>query len=188
MKRAVESFLLRQLSDPLPARFIDLEKTALVIKGFELDGKTYAGTEDWVEVTHAGKHGKMTRGALCKPAETITAPGSTIKKLRQKRLVVLLHDQSYESGPYDVYALPGGRGYKWWDEFDASLKFNAELPNEFSDLWVPVRDREQVFYLPWKMCTGWPLANSPEAIGSRYVIDLSSALNEQHDRMVASVY
>jgi hypothetical protein len=188
VKRAIESYLLRQMADPLPARLLDLPRTALVLRRIEHEGKVYLGTEDWVEVQHAGKSGKMTRAMLSKPAEEVVAPGSQIKIWRQKRLVQLLHDQSYESGPYDVYALPdGARGYKWWDKPDDSLQYTIEPENEFSDLWTPIREGQKpIYFLPWRMVTGWPLKG--ESGASVRCIDLGPALQSQHQRMVAAAY
>jgi hypothetical protein len=198
MKRSLEAFLLRQLSDPWPAQVLDLPKTALVVIGFTLEGKVYHGTQDLEEVEYqeylesTGKRtgkvrGKVTRAQLCKPAETVTAEGSVIRKLREKRLVTLLCNQSLESGPYDVYQIADlGRGFTPWDGPDDSVRYTIEPENEFSNLWVPVRSQGRSYFVPWRMVTGWPLKGEPGAIGG--YIDLSSALESQHRKMVANAY
>jgi hypothetical protein len=193
MKRSLEAFLLRQLSNPMPARFLDLPRTALVLKRLTHEDRTYEGTTDWIEVQHAGKTGKMTRQMMGRPAETVVAPGSVVRKWREQNKVQLLHDESYESGPYDVYSLPDGRGYRHWDEAvrDDSVQYSIEPENEFSDLWVPIRRRRQsgwseIHYVPWKTVTGWPLKGESGATGG--FIDLSSALESQHRKMVANAY
>jgi hypothetical protein len=190
VKRAIEAFLLRQLSDAMPERLLDLPKSALVLHRFEYEGKVYPGTQDWVEVTHEGKRCKATGEMLSKPAEEVRAPGSVIRKWREKRWVQLLTDGSLESGPWDIFSLPeGARGYRYWDEGvpDDSVQYTIEPENEFSNLWVPLRELgKPLYFLKWRQCTEWPLKGEPGA-GVRF-IDLSSRLDAMHRKMVSAAY
>jgi hypothetical protein len=202
MKECIREFFWNQRRDPLPSRLLDLEKTALVIKGFTLGERVYHGTEDLEEIEYrehdsksAGKlRGKVTRAQLCRPAETVTAAGSVIRKLPEKRLVQLLHDETYESAAWDVFGLLAGRrGYKPWDKPDASELYSIEPEDEYSDLWTPVRRRMQsgwsgIFYWPWRLCTHLPLKGERGHELSRMFIDLSADLQSQHERLVTAAY
>ena len=198
MKRDIESFLLRQLSDPLAEKLLDLPKRATVLESLTYEGRTYLGSNDWVTIQHGGKPGKIRRSQLGTPAEIVEAAGSLIKDWREQRKVQLITNGSFESGPVDVYSVDGRRGFRHWDEPDASLKYNIEPESEFSDLWVPCRrlgprqgiqkprQWSEIFYLPWRCCTGWPLIQT--AAGAEYAIDLAGSLQAQHEKVVSSAY
>jgi hypothetical protein len=205
MKAKLRDYFERQQYEPWPERLLDLPKSALVIRGFELDGVTYRGTLDTEEIEYVpvlglpGKtRGKISREQLRRPPETVTAAGSVVKKLREKRLVQLIPPTSgqYDSAgsPWDTFALGGSkRGFRPWDLPDDSVRY-APMPEdevEFADLWEPVRrwPRPEIFYLQWKWCWGWTLTNDPKNVqAGKYGIDLVGYNQEQHTAMVSGAY
>ncbi len=113
MKRFIEAWLLRSLIDPPLARVLDLPKTATVIKGFTNEGRSYHGVDDWFEIESEGKRGQVTRAMLGQSGDTIVAPGSVMRDLRQNGLVQLVCDETLESGPYTVFDVENGvRGFR----------------------------------------------------------------------------
>jgi hypothetical protein len=201
MKAKLRDYFERQQYEPWPERLLDLPKSAMVYRGFELDGKTYHDTQDTEEIEYVptlglpGKaRGKFTREQLGRPVETVTAAGSTIRKLREKRRVKLLPATSYEARAYDVFSLGGSkRGFKPWDPPDDSIRYSTSIPEdetEFSDLWAPIRNsrRPEIFYLRWRDCWGWPVLIDLKNSQGRNGIDLVGYNQEQHTKMVSAAY
>jgi hypothetical protein len=199
MNEDLKEFFWNQRKNPFPERLLDLEKTALVLKRLEYKGKVFAGTEDWIEVSQAGKTGKLTRAMLSKPAETVTAPGSIVRKWREKRLVQLVpangSDYDAPGSPWDTFELPGHRAYRPWDAVESTTWAPALPPTNYDHLWTPCRryyrnwqkgDRwSELFFLPWKLCQRMPMMNEPNGQTPTLVIDLEGYL---HTEMVTNAY
>jgi hypothetical protein len=196
MNEDIIDFFKDQRRNPLSSRFLDLEKTALVLHRVEYQGKVYEGTQDWVDVSHQGKNGKMTRAMLGKPALEVVAAGSVLRKWRSEHKVQLLCDESYESGPYDVFAMPKGcRGFQPWDPVEDHLWAPRLAPTKYDQFWTPVRrythnwmkggNWSELFYLPWWICQKMPMKDEPTSQRPTLVIDLSEFLQTQ---MVTNAY
>ncbi len=135
---------------------------------------------------------------LGQSGDTIVAPGSVMRDLRQKGLVQLVCDETLESGPYTVFDVENGvRGFRPWDRFEQSHWEPALAESEFDDVFVPVRRLQRkwpkpptwsgLFFLPWLWVQNAPLVSEGTEPGT-LAIDLSSSLEARHQRMVAGAY
>jgi hypothetical protein len=191
----IDFFKDQRRNRPL-SRFLDLEKSALVLHKLEHQGRTYNGSADWVTVNHAGKSGSMLRG---QPEEIVTAPSSVVKIWRQKRLVQLVPPTSvgYDDvgSPWDTYALPKGRGFCPWDPVEDNMWAPRLPPTKYDEMWTPVRrysynwmkdgNWSEIFYLPWWICQKLPMKDEPSDRRPSLVIDLSEYLQTT---MVTAAY
>jgi hypothetical protein len=211
----LKKILNKQLNDETwPERFIDSDRTAMVIRGFTLGDRVYKGTKDLEEVSHreyfcstdttTTKRGmvqsQMTREQLGRPLETITSASSVVKKLRAQRFVMLVPPTSghYDDvgSPWDAFALRHGCGFRPWN-MQADHEHIPKLPEtDYDSCWVPCRRHyrnwqtgghwSELFFLEWRIAQRVPLYS--ESDGSPLVIDLEGYEQLEHEKMVTGAY